>query len=404
MITPSFSAITVTQLNKYVRSVLDGDRNLRSLFVVGEISNLKVNSFSGHMYFTLKDDNAAVRAVMFKNSAIMLKFIPKEGMKVICCCGVSVYEKDGNYQIYVNDMQPDGAGSIAVAFEQLKEKLSKEGLFDVSHKRPIPKFPQKIAVLTSATGAAVHDMINVISRRWPMATIVMCPVSVQGEDAASQMIVGLKLVNDYTDCDVLIIGRGGGSAEDLWSFNDEALARAVYNSRIPVISAVGHETDFTICDFVADLRAPTPSAAAELAVPDIREMKSAIIGAGQRISIAVDNILRAKQQQYSSASSTKVLCEPDEMLKAPALKLDSLYNRLELGYSKSTTEANTKFAVLISKLDALDPMKILKRGFTVTEKDGKLINSVDSVAVGDSLNLKFSDGNAYCIVTEIERN
>ncbi len=404
MITPSIRTLTVTQLNKYVKSVFDGDRNLKSLFVSGEISNLKVNAFSGHMYFTLKDQDAAVRAVMFKNSAVRLKFVPKEGMKIICACSVTLYEKDGNYQIYVSDMQPDGVGSIALAFEQLKEKLSKEGLFDLCYKKAIPQFPQKIGIITSATGAAVHDMMNVIGRRWPLAALVMCPVSVQGEDAAGQMCVALELLNNYTDCDVLIIGRGGGSTEDLWCFNDEALARAVFASRIPVISAVGHETDFTICDFVADLRAPTPSAAAEIAVPDINEIKSFLLGADRRMSNAVLNTVNLKFKQYEVLATSKVLAEPEQMLNVPALKLDGLYNRLMLSFSKVSGDASVKLEKLLSKLAALDPLTVLKRGFSVAEKDGKTINSVEDLSVNDNVKLKLSDGVASCVVTAVERN
>lgn len=404
MITPSFKTLTVTQLNKYVKSVFDGDRNLKSLFVSGEISNLKVNAFSGHMYFTLKDKDATVRAVMFKNAAERLKFLPKEGMKIICACSVTLYEKDGNYQIYVTDMQPDGVGSISLAFEQLKEKLGNEGLFDASHKKPIPKFPKKIGIITSATGAAVHDMMNVLGRRWPIATLVMCPVSVQGEDAAQQMCVALELLNSYTDCDVLIIGRGGGSAEDLWCFNDESLARTLFNSRIPVISAVGHETDFTICDFVADLRAPTPSAAAEIAVPDINEINSVLLGAKQRMDNALFNTVNLKQKQFDALVTSKQLSEPFQMLNVPSLKLDGLYNRMMLSFSDLSKDSAVKLEKLLSKLEALDPMTVLKRGFAVTEKNGKTVNSVEDLKINDSITLKLSDGSVECSVNAVERN
>lgn len=404
MITPSFKTLTVTQLNKYVKSVFDGDRNLKSLFVIGEISNLKVNAFSGHMYFTLKDSDASVRAVMFKNSAVRLKFLPEEGIKVICACSVTLYEKDGNYQIYVTDMQPDGVGSIALAFDQLKEKLSKEGLFDSAHKKAIPQFPKKIGIITSATGAAVHDMMNVIGRRWPMATLVMCPVSVQGEDAAPQMCVALDLLNSYTDCDVLIIGRGGGSAEDLWCFNDESLARAIFVSRIPVISAVGHETDFTICDFVADLRAPTPSAAAEIAVPDINELKAFLIGTNQRMTNALSSTLNSKQKEYEALASSNALTEPLQMLSVPSLKLDGLYNRMMLAFTKISGDSALRFEKLLSKLEALDPMTVLRRGFSVTEKNGKTVNSVDLLNINDSITLKLADGRVECTVDSVERN
>ncbi len=403
MLSPNLVTLSVTQLNKYVKSVLEGDRNLKTIFVKGEISNLKVNSFSGHMYFSLKDDGAAVRAVMFKNSAVRLKFLPKEGMNVICACGVSLYEKDGNYQIYVTDIVPDGVGSIALAFEQLKEKLSKEGLFDASAKKPIPKFPKKIAVITSSTGAAVQDMINVISRRWPVATIVMCPVSVQGDAAAEQMISALEKVNSKSDCDVIIIGRGGGSAEDLWCFNDELLARAVFNSKIPVISAVGHETDFTICDFVADLRAPTPSAAAELAVPDIKEVYLNIASAEQLLRAKVLGTYNLCYRRFEALSKSNVLTKPADMFGVLALRLDGLYTRLDFCRSKVTFESNAKLSELISKLEVLDPLKVLKRGFAVAEKDGKIVQSISNLCESDNINLKFADGNAVCTVVATER-
>ncbi len=401
--TPNFVTLSVTQLNKYVKSVLEGDRNLKSLFVKGEISNLKVNSFSGHMYFSIKDEGAAVRAVMFSSYAAKLKFLPKEGMKVICSCSVNLYEKDGNYQIYVTDIMPDGVGSIALAFEQLKEKLAKEGLFDARHKKTIPKFPRKIAIITSATGAAVQDMINVIGRRWPVATLVMCPVSVQGAGSAEQMISALSKVN-RTDCDAIIIGRGGGSAEDLWCFNDEQLARAVFGSRIPVISAVGHETDFTICDFVADLRAPTPSAAAELAVPDLRDVYSSLVLAEQRMHSAVMNVYNLGLRRFETVSKSNVFVKPDEMYNVLSLKLDGLFTRLEFCRSKVDYEYGTKLAELMSKLEALDPMRVLKRGFLVAEKCGKTVQSVDDLSADDSINLKLADGTAVCTVVSTERN
>lgn len=397
------AVITVTQLNKYVKSLFDGDNNLKSVFVSGEISNLKINSFSGHMYFTLKDKDTGVRAVMFKNQAAYLKFLPEEGMSVICRGSVTVYERDGQYQLYVNDMQPDGAGSIALAFEQLKAKLAAEGLFDQSRKKQLPPYPKKIAIITSKTGAAVHDMINVISRRFPLATLLMCPVSVQGENAAPQMIEALNTVNSSTDCDVVIIGRGGGSAEDLWCFNDEQLARTIAESNIPVISAVGHETDFTICDFVADLRAPTPSAAAEIAVPDIKDIYSRISLAENRMKLCLNNKLTAYVERLKLLSSSRYLQNPEEFTENLSIRLDGLYARLEVGFTKKTATASKNFATLLAKLDALDPMKILKRGYTVATKDDKSIISVDMLEINDEISLKYIDGIAKCRITDIER-
>ena len=395
--------ISVSQLNKYVKSLLDGDGNLKSLFIAGEISNLKVNSFSGHMYFTLKDNNASVKAVMFKSYAERLRFLPEEGMGVICRGSVTMYEKDGVYQLYVNDIMPDGAGSIALAFEQLKNKLAGEGLFDASKKKPIPKFPKKIAVITSATGAAVHDMINVISRRWPLTTIIMCPVSVQGDLAPKQMIKALQDVCNQTDSDVIIIGRGGGSAEDLWCFNDEGLARAIFSSKIPVISAVGHETDFTICDFVADLRAPTPSAAAEIAVPDIEEIFIQISSMDTRLRSAINNEINTLENKLNILIKSKQLSSHQEIIAIPSMHIDNLLLRLEKVYDEQTANEINKFSELLAKLDALDPMKILKRGYSVVEKDGVSISSIENIATDDILNIRLIDGSAKCTVNSIER-
>lgn len=398
----SGNVITVSQLNRYVKSVLDSDVNLKSIFLVGEISNFKVNSFSGHAYFTLKDENSSIKAVMFKSSSMRLKFIPTDGMKVICRGDVNLYERDGAYQFYVGDMQPDGAGSIAIAFEQLKDKLSKEGLFDPAKKRKLPQFPKKIAVITSATGAAVQDMINVLGRRWPVASLLMCPVKVQGEGSAEQMIDALKRAND-TDCDVIIIGRGGGSVEDLWCFNDENLARAVSNSNIPVISAVGHETDFTICDFAADLRAPTPSAAAELAVPDITEVMAYILGLNVRLSSFVNNHLNSLEQKYKSLVNRPVLANPYNTVDSLSLRLDNLKSRLDAVFNKNTADVDNKITELTAKLDALNPAKILLRGYSIAEINGKTVNSVENLQVGDEFKLTLSDGSAECTVNTINK-
>lgn len=396
--------ITVSQLNRYVKSVLDSDFNLKSVFVSGEISNLKVNSFSGHMYFTLKDEGAAIKAVMFKSSCARLRFIPKEGMRVICRATVTLYERDGAYQLYVTDLQPDGAGSIAIAFEQLKEKLLTEGLFDQAHKKPIPKFPQKIAVITSETGAAVQDMISVIGRRWPVSSLVMCPVKVQGDGSAEQMCEAIKNVNLYTDCDVIIIGRGGGSQEDLWCFNDEALARCIYSSGIPVISAVGHETDFTICDFVADLRAPTPSAAAELSVPDIGDITMSVLSLEQRLDLYTKSYIDIMENRLLNVVSRPALADKFATVDAFSLKIDNLKSKLDFSFNKITSEAVNKLSEYTAKLDALNPAKTLLRGYSITEKNGASVKSIDELNIDDSINIKFADGSAKCKVLSIERN
>ena len=281
--------LSVSQLNRYIKMNFDADENLANIFISGEISNFTNHYRTGHLYFTLKDDSAAVRAVMFNSSAKRLKFMPEDGMKVIARGRVSVYEASGQYQLYVDDMQPDGVGALNLAYEQLKEKLQKEGLFSELHKKPLPPYPEKVGVITSPTGAAVRDIINVLGRRFPYAEIVFCPVLVQGDGAHLQLTDAVNLFNSERAADVIIIGRGGGSIEDLWEFNDEGLARAVYNSEIPVISAVGHETDFTICDFVADMRAPTPSAAAELAVPDANELQYALSALKNRMFLNVSS-------------------------------------------------------------------------------------------------------------------
>jgi exodeoxyribonuclease VII large subunit len=356
------------------------------------------------MYFTLKDSDGSVRAVMFKSQASYLKFLPEEGMKVICRASVSIYEKDGQYQLYVGDMQPDGAGSILVAFEQLKTKLAAEGLFDKSLKKPLPKFPKKIAVITSNTGAAVHDMINVLSRRFPLATLIMCPVSVQGENAPPQMIKAIQDVCEFTDADIIIIGRGGGSQEDLWCFNDEQLARTVAAATVPVISAVGHETDFTICDFAADFRAPTPSAAAEIAVPDINEISSKILQYESRMNIAVNSRIKNLTERIKFLTQSFESKSITELTEHNYLRLDGLFARLSNAYGELNHKSSEKYTSLLAKLDALDPIKILKRGYAVAEINGNTVSSVNDINEFDQIKLKLYDGSAKCQILEIERN
>lgn len=396
--------ISVSQLNRYVHSLLDGDPALKYIFVVGEISNLKINSVSKHAYFTLKDEGAAVRAVMFRSYAERLKFIPKEGMKVICSASVTVYERDGQYQLNVTDMQPDGAGSLAVAFEQLKQKLAAEGLFDASRKRPIPEYPMRIAVISSDTGAAIHDMISVLGRRWPIATIVFCPASVQGSGAALSLTKALRYVDKTADCDLVIIGRGGGSAEDLWCFNDEMLARTVAAMKTPVISAVGHETDFTICDFAADLRAPTPSAAAELAVPDIPEVADAV----KTLKRIADNRINAQIEYYAEKldglMSRSPFAKPMSVVEMREMRLDGLLGRIDSAFSEYRSSAENRLMASVSKLDALNPAKILKRGYAFAEEGGKTVKSVREIKPGDIIKLHFSDGTAECSAISTKEN
>ena len=395
--------ISVSQLNRYVKSVIDSDRNLKSLFISGEISNFKLNTFSGHLYFTLKDEEASVKAVMFKTSASRLRFIPENGMKVICTASVSLYERDGVYQIYVNDIQPDGIGSITLAFEQLKTKLEKEGLFQTSNKKKLPEFPKKIAVITSETGAAVHDMINVINRRWPVANIVLCPVKVQGSDAADRMCEALLDVNNYTDSDIIIIGRGGGSQEDLWCFNDEKLARVIFASDIPVISAVGHETDFTICDFVADLRAPTPSAAAELAVPDINDVIYTIDMIRRNLNSTINNYIDRLNSRLSDLSANKVFTDKFSTINKYELCLDNLRTKIDTEINKIINKHDVSLSTYLAKIEALNPAKIMLRGFSVIEKNDKIVKSVTELSENDNIIIKTNDGKLDCTVNKIER-
>ena len=363
------SVLTVTQLNRYVKSVIDSDFNLNCVFLVAEISNFVNHVRSGHMYFTLKDENCAVKAVMFKGNASRLKFEPFDGMKVLIRGRVSVFEATGQYQVYVDDMQPDGIGALAIQFEQLKERLEKEGIFDASHKKPIPKFPERVGVITSPTGAAVRDIIKILNRRFKCAEVVFYPVQVQGEDAAEQLAEGIRYMNSEKAADVIIIGRGGGSVEDLWAFNSEALAREVYKSEIPVISAVGHETDFTVIDFAADLRAATPSAAAELAVPDCEEQKAYISKLVSSLKNSVISMFNYQREKLDYITDKSFLSKPEALIAQERLILDkysySLYN-LEDNYFKLKS---ARFSSLVSKLDALSPLKVLKRGYSVSYKE-----------------------------------
>ncbi len=396
------TVITVSQLNKYVHSIFDSNEVLKNIIVEGEISNLKINSFSGHIYLTLKDDNSAVKAVMFKASAVRLKFIPKEGMKVICRGSVSVYDRDGVYQLYISDMQPDGAGSIALAFEQLKNKLQKEGLFDPKFKKKLPEFPKKIAIITSATGAAVRDMISVIGRRWPIATLVMCPVSVQGDLAPEQMIEALRKVNSHTDCDIIIIGRGGGSTEDLWCFNDEGLAREIFKSNIPVISAVGHETDFTICDFVADLRAPTPSAAGEVAVPEIAETYALFNGYDLRLENAVTAKYNECFNKYNNLCNRPILTKKSGFLEPIELRLDGITSKLKSSLETTVIKQEGNFKRILAQLVACNPTAVLLRGYSITEKEGMAVKSATELKAGETVTSVFNDGTAECEVKSVK--
>lgn len=394
--------LSVSQLNRYIKMNFDADENLANIFISGEISNFTNHYRTGHLYFTLKDDSAAVRAVMFNSSAKRLKFMPEDGMKVIARGRVSVYEASGQYQLYVDDMQPDGVGALNLAYEQLKEKLQKEGLFSEHHKKPLPPYPEKVGVITSPTGAAVRDIINVLGRRFPYAEIVFCPVLVQGEGAHLQLTDAVNLFNSERAADVIIIGRGGGSIEDLWEFNDEGLARAVYNSEIPVISAVGHETDFTICDFVADMRAPTPSAAAELAVPDANELQYALSALKNRMFLNVSSGIADRRSRLEYLTSKGALKSPDEMLSNRSQRLDTAFSKMLSSYENRIGGKKVEFISVATALSKLDPMSVLMRGFAfVSDKSGKNVYSSQALAKGDKINVRFHDGSAVCEVKEI---
>ena len=391
------NAVTVTQLNKYLKDRFDEDENLGAILVKGEISNFK-NHYTGHLYFTLKDENSLIKCIMFKSYAERLAFKPKDGMKVMVFGSVSVFERDGVYQIYVKTMMEDGMGDLHEQFEQLKAKLEKEGLFDEVHKKPIPLYPKVIGVLTSQTGAVIRDIINVSTRRNPNVYIRLLPVPVQGPGAAEQIAKKIKIMNEKKLADVLIIGRGGGSLEDLWPFNEEIAARAIYESELPVISAVGHETDFTIADFVADLRAPTPSAAAELAVPDVYELKQKINNYQNRCRISLKKQVELMRLRYEKCIKSRVFTDPLRKHHDLSVLLDSNVQRLVTKIKNIKKDNQTAYIELVTKLDALSPLKTLTRGYTLTEKDGKIIKSATELQQNDKVKLKFVDGEKIAVI------
>lgn len=384
--------LSVSQINFYIKSIIENDGSLQFVLVTGEISNLTVHQRSGHIYLSLKDSNSVISAVMFAGNARRLKFRLENGMKVICRGRISVYEPSGRYQLYIEDMQPDGVGALTLAFEQLKKSLAQKGLFDNAHKKPLPKFPKTIGVITSPTGAAVQDITNIIRRRFPSADIVLAPVLVQGESAPEQLVRAVNKFSASKIADVVIIGRGGGSAEDLWAFNDEQLAYAVYNCETPIISGVGHETDFTVCDFVADVRASTPSAAAELAVPDSQELISYYFKQKQYISAMLDRKIKTaqlrleNQQRRMSASSPKLKAEQlEKQLSAKSEKLTRFMNIY-------ISNKENKLVAAKGKLDGLNPLNVLNRGYAIAEKDEKIITSSKQLKDGDDFTVILSDG------------
>ena len=397
----AFQPLSVTEVNQYIKQMLEQDQILSQVSVRGELSNYKMHS-SGHHYFTLKDDGAVISAVMFRGDASKLRFRPENGMKVILSGRVSLFPKSGQYQIYVRDMQPDGIGALYIAFEQLKQKLYAEGLFDPEKKKTIPRYPARIALVTSPTGAAVRDMIRILRHRYPLAKVLVCPVKVQGDGAAEEIAAMLDYVNEYALADVIITGRGGGSMEDLWAFNEEVVARAVYRSRIPVISAVGHEPDVTICDYVADLRAATPSNAAELAVVDGAELQVRLHNVTARMTQTVLANIQSKRQQLRLLAEKKIMRSPYEYLSERRMLLSMMQQRLEGGQTSVIQKKKQQYAALAAYLDAMSPLKVLGRGYAMAVKDGNVVQSVSALHRGDSLKLQLRDGVANCCVESVE--
>ena len=394
-----YNAVTVTQLNKYLKDRFDEDENLNAILVKGEISNFK-NHYTGHLYFTLKDENSLIKCIMFKSYAEKLTFKPKDGMKVMVFGSVSVFERDGVYQIYVKNMIEDGIGDLHEKFEQLKAKLEKEGLFDISHKKPIPLYPKVIGVLTSQTGAVIRDIINVSTRRNPHVYIRLLPVPVQGPGAAEQIAEKIKMMNEQKLADVLIVGRGGGSLEDLWPFNEEIVASAIYDSELPIISAVGHETDFTIADFVADLRAPTPSAAAELAVPDVFELKQKINSYENRYRLALRKKMEFMRLRYEKCMKSRAFTDPTRKIKDAYVLIDTYIKRLEMKMRNIQKDKINQYIALTTKLDTMSPLKTLTRGYALVEKNDQIVKSVKQLKLDDEIQIKFFDGEKKAKILE----
>ena len=389
---------SVSEINKYIKMLFDGDELLNSISIRGEITNFKAH-YTGHYYFTLKDESSTIKCVMFKGYAQFVKFKPADGMKVVINGQISAFERDGVYQIYCKSMSPEGLGDLYLAYEQLKEKLSKEGFFDISKKKKIPFLPQRVGVITSRTGAVIRDIINVSTRRYPNVNILIYPAAVQGVNVASTVIEGLKVFNELNNVDVIIIARGGGSFEDLFGFNDENLARAIYASKIPVVSAVGHETDFTICDFVSDLRAPTPSAAAELVYPEYTEIVSRIEKDKNRTIIAMKNYIERKRQYVERLKAAKLEKVPLDQVNKYRLAIDSMMTKSEATLKYMIEKYRTRCVKSIAKIDTLSPLKTLTRGYSVVEdEDGKVIKSVNDVSSNQEIKITVTDGKVSAIV------
>jgi len=401
----SQQVLSVAQLNEYIKMLMDGNPLLSDLLIRGEISNFTNHYKTGHLYFSLKDENALIRAVMFRSFAGRVNFVPENGMKVIVHGRVSAFPRDGQYQIYVDELMPDGVGSLYLAYEQLRRKLEAEGLFDPARKRPLPSYPTRIGIITSPTGAAVRDMIQILGRRFPAARVILYPALVQGAGAPESLIKGLSVFAEHIPVDLIIIGRGGGSAEDLWAFNNENLARAIAASPVPVISAVGHETDVTICDFAADLRAPTPSAAAELAVPDAAELRQTLSQSEKRLFAAMSGKLTNAKNQVSILESAAVLRSPHRYLEDRAMLVAFLEQRLTRAADLATERARSDFASLAAKLGALNPLSVLGRGYAVLFDDArKPITDRKGLSVGQNLHIRLAEVTADAVITAIRES
>ncbi len=396
------SALTVTQLNEYIKMKLDTDPRLSNVLVKGEISNFVNHYKTGHFYLSLKDEGGVIRAIMFRQSNAKLTFVPENGMKVICTGRVSSYVKDGQYQLYITDMQPDGVGALYIAYEQLKKKLEAEGLFDPMYKKPLPKYPAKIGIITSPTGAAIRDMINVSRRRFPLAKISLYPSLVQGDGAPAQLIRGIEVFNTLYPVDVIILGRGGGSLEELWAFNDEGLARAIFASRIPIISAVGHETDFSISDFVSDLRAPTPSAAAELALPEAGEVKRKLHNVIDKMSLQTENRMKALRSRVQSLASAPQMQSQMRLVDDRRTALLFLEREMENLVSGRLNDKRNTLLQYSGKLDALSPLAVLSRGYSALfDEKGESVSRKASLKTGDRVKIRFTDGEAAAEILEV---
>ena len=397
-------ALTVTQLNNYIKDLLDSQSLLANVCVRGELSNYKIYP-SGHHYFTLKDSESSLKCVMCKSNSSRLRFRPESGMGVTAWGRVSVYPRDGAYQLYCSQLMPEGAGDLQVAFEQLKAKLEQEGLFDPAHKKPLPAFPRRIAVITSPAGAAVHDMIRILGRRWPMSKVLVLPVRVQGTEAPAEIAGAIRYANEFRVADLIITGRGGGSIEDLWAFNDERVARAIYDSELPVISAVGHEPDVTISDYVADRRASTPSNAAEIATPDRREIAELIGTFELRASQAMRKKLVSLGERLDAYRGRQVMAVPTAHIDNRRMELDRVRERLISAEEKRIARGRQSFVALTASLDAMSPLRVLTRGYAIAaDREGRTLRSVAALAEGDRIALTLVDGSADCLVEHVKRS